>query len=270
MKTVLIFLSLVFSGACAVSTVESQKMPNAVDPAETPAAAEKPAAPNQKSPVLVELFTSEGCSSCPPADKALAFLEREQPLMQAEIVTLALHVDYWNHLGWKDEFSSPLYSRRQEFYAQKFKLNSTYTPQMVVDGSFEFTGSNLGKATETIIEAARAPKAAIAAVRRADRIELKIDAMPVHQAATVFLAVAEDNLSSQVGRGENKGQKLEHVSVVRELTAVATITAEAHSLAAEIALPKNPKWKSGDLKAVVFIQENNSRKILGLIKVLLE
>src|SRR5687768_4382247 len=94
-----------------------------------------------KTPVLVELFTSEGCSSCPPADAVLARLENEQPDKNAEIIALAFHVDYWNYLGWKDEFSSAVYSERQSGYAAAFKQNSNYTPQMVVDGETEFVGS---------------------------------------------------------------------------------------------------------------------------------
>src|SRR5215212_735890 len=96
--------------------------------------------PRSRPAVLVELFTSEGCSSCPPADRNLAFLENQQPVTKAEIVTLAFHVDYWDRLGWKDRFSSPLFSRRQEDYAQAFKLDSNYTPQMIVDGKTEFVG----------------------------------------------------------------------------------------------------------------------------------
>jgi hypothetical protein len=120
--------------------------------------------------------------------------------MQAEIMTLALHVDYWNYLGWKDEFSSPLFSRRQEDYAQHFKIQSTYTPQMIVDGRWEFTGGNLGKASETIIEAAKARKAKMTAVWRGDKIKFSIAELPEHQAAAVYLAVAEDNLGSDVRR----------------------------------------------------------------------
>ncbi len=94
----------------------------------------KPVETRAKTSVLVELFTSEGCSSCPPADRVLSQLEKQQPNGEAEIITLALHVDYWNYLGWKDEFSSKQFSERQSGYAERFKLDSIYTPQMVVDG----------------------------------------------------------------------------------------------------------------------------------------
>ena len=138
MRLTLFYLSLVSAiifVSCSSQTVESQKM----DAPQNQNINDS----NKKSPVLVELFTSEGCSSCPPADTALAFLEKEQPFMQAEIITLALHVDYWNNLGWRDEYSSPLYSQRQTVYVQKLKLDSTYTPQMIVDGRLQFVGSNL-------------------------------------------------------------------------------------------------------------------------------
>ncbi len=112
----------------------------------------------RKSPVLVELFTSEGCSSCPPADRVLAQLETEQPNKNAEIITLALHVDYWDNLGWKDKFSSALYSQRQSVYGQALKLNQVYTPQMVVDGQKQFVGSNLSEANKAITESAKIRK----------------------------------------------------------------------------------------------------------------
>jgi hypothetical protein len=174
-----------------------------------------------------------------------------------------LHVDYWDYLGWKDEFSSPLFSRRQEFYVQKFKLDSAYTPQMVVDGNAQFTGSNLGQAAKAITEAAKSPKAAIQISKAGDKLNIKITDLPEHDVATVFLAIAEDNLTSKVERGENKGKNLEHVSVVRELKGLSTINPPDKSFETETSVQINPGWKRENLKAIVFIQENKSRKILG-------
>ncbi|MEO8572782.1 MAG: DUF1223 domain-containing protein [Pyrinomonadaceae bacterium] len=174
-----------------------------------------------RQPVLVELFTSEGCSSCPPADKNLAFLENQQPVPRAEIITLAFHVDYWDRLGWKDRFSSPLFSRRQEIYAQALKLDSSYTPQMIVDGESEFVGSDSGKAAKAIANGAGSAKAVVEIAAEGDQLTVKIARAPKHEDATIFVAIAEDAISSRVERGENAGSTLEHVSVVRELKALA-------------------------------------------------
>src|SRR5215218_8363456 len=136
---------LLFISGCPEQSVDSETT-NVLESGQEPDAA--------RQPVLVELFTSEGCSSCPPADKNLTFLENQQPVRQAEIITLAFHVDYWDRLGWKDRFSSPLFSRRQEIYSEALKLDSSYTPQMIVDGETEFVGSDSGKAAKEIAKAA--------------------------------------------------------------------------------------------------------------------
>src|SRR5271168_3144270 len=112
-------------------------------------------------PVLVELYTSEGCSDCPPADKLLTELEAKQPVDGAEIIVLGEHVDYWNNLGWNDRFSSAEITARQSQYSQAFNLDSIYTPQMIVDGRIQFVGSNGREALQSIAEAAQQPHANI-------------------------------------------------------------------------------------------------------------
>src|SRR5215204_4808968 len=165
----LIFVFLVLLGVqflgCSAS-VDNERQPDS-QPAETQIAA------GNRPAVLVELFTSEGCSSCPPADRNLTFLEKQQPVTKADVITLAFHVDYWDRLGWKDRFSSPLYSRRQEIYAQALKLDSNYTPQMIVDGRREFVGSDSGRASKEIEEAIETPKAKIDITAEGSQLKVK-------------------------------------------------------------------------------------------------
>lgn len=230
----------------------------------------------QRVSVLVELFTSEGCSSCPPADAVLARLESAQPVPGAEIIALGQHVDYWNYIGWRDPFSSHQFSERQQAYAQAFAHDGIYTPQMVVDGETEFVGSNLNKAREAIARAAMHPKAAIELTRPASAakdsepqtsLHVRVtDLPPLSSTETIdlWLAITESNLSSQVARGENAGRKLAHGSVVRLLGRVAEAEAkEADTLTAAPEIKLQPEWKRENLRAVVFVQARQSRRILG-------
>jgi len=228
----------------------------------------------KRTPVVVELFTSEGCSSCPPADALLARLEREQPVAGAEVVALAQHVDYWNDLGWADPFSSHEFSERQSEYAGAFGNDGVYTPQMIVDGRTEFPGGERGKAFETIAQAASEPKAEVSLARAAEqadagdalRLSVRVMCLPKltdGDAADVLLAVTESDLSSDVARGENAGRRLTHVCVVRALTKIGYVSAATPPFEADpvVALDKN--WRREGLRAVVFLQEHTSRRVVG-------
>lgn len=221
----------------------------------------------EKSFVLLELYTSEGCPTCPPADANLARLEKEQPVAGTEIITLALHVDYWNSLSWKDIYSSPLFSRRQQIYSQALKINQSYTPQMIVDGQTEFSGNNLAKAQKTIFEAAKINKAKIEITSNAANYKIKIFDLPAHETATVFLAITEDNLASNRKSSVKSDVITRHVSVVRELKSLGMLTAAQVNLEIETALQIQPAWRKENLKLIVFVQENASRKILGASRI---
>lgn len=215
-----------------------------------------------KQAVLVELFTSEGCSSCPPADRVLAQIAK-QPNADADVITLSLHVDYWDSAVWRDPFSSLSFSKRQDIYSARLR-GDNYTPQMIVDGQTAFVGSDANKARKAIADAAKSPKAKIELAQSSENnLKIKIADAPAHENATVFLAITEDNLSSSVRGGENSGRRLEHASVVRELKSLGVLTAAQTSLEMENAFQTKSDWKKENLKFVVFLQENATRKIFG-------
>ncbi len=225
---------------------------------------------NNKKLVLVELFTSEGCSSCPPADRALAKLQIEQPIKNAEIITLAFHVDYWNYLGWKDEFSSAEYSRRQSGYSNAFGLNNIYTPQMIVDGQSQFTGSGYEKALTEIGKAANENKGEVKLSLEEGllkpNLKVEISGLDTKEGSDVFLAIAEDNLTNNIKRGENSGKTLSHMSVVRNLLRIGTVAAGEKTFETEKSVELNSAWKQKNLNLVVFVQNKNSKNIAAVGK----
>ncbi len=222
---------------------------------------------SNRTPVLLELFTSEGCSSCPPADRLLQMLDQSQPVSGADLIVLSEHVDYWNHDGWADPYSSALFTQRQAGYAQKLGIDSVYTPQLIVDGTAELVGSNGAGARTQIGKALGRTKTAIMfsnAVRQKDRITLHVEigALPARSgSAAVYLALADNEDRSQVSRGENAGRSLTHVAVVRILQPVGTIGAAGFSK--NLTVPVNA-GAPGGLRVVVFVQEKGSRRVLGV------
>lgn len=213
--------------------------------------------------VVVELFTSEGCSSCPPADELLAHLRQDLSAKSIQVIPLGFHVDYWNSLGWKDRFSSAEYSQRQEQYTQSLRVDGPYTPEMVVDGAVEFVGNDAGQAQRTIREAASQPEVATVKITSvaADQLAVQVKAPSSAKDDQVVLAITEDNLTTQVGSGENGGRTLHHAAVVRELRQMGRL--HEGSFEANVALKLDKDWKRADLRAVVFVQEGASGKILG-------
>jgi hypothetical protein len=215
-------------------------------------------------PVIVELFSSEGCSSCPPADVLLDRLSRQQPVAGAEIVAIEQHVDYWNNLGWKDPFSSSSYSERQYGYADAFGRDGVYTPQMIVDGQAEFTGSNSRRAEEEIALAARRPHAKVTLSQGQGGLSISVMDLPPFtpgDTAELWLALTEGDLSTQVPRGENAGRLLRHAPIARELRRVAAVLPEGYKGEIKLAAPSG--GTRDRLRAVVFVQEARKRRILG-------
>jgi hypothetical protein len=216
------------------------------------------------NPVIVELFTSEGCSSCPPADRVLSRLAGAFP--DIEVIPLSEHVDYWNQLGWQDRFSAPLYSMRQQDYGRVFRLESVYTPEMVVNGQSEFNGSDEGRAQQEIRKAALSPHADLEMVMQSkDVVRLKVEHLPQGaRNVDVFLVITEMNLETAVRDGENKGRRLRHTGVVRSLSTVGRLeTRKAALFTADAKLNLHPEWNVDNLKLVLFVQDRSNRKIVG-------
>ena len=220
------------------------------------------------TPVIIELFTSEGCSSCPPADQILIKLASQQPVRGVRIIALGEHVDYWDHQGWRDPFSSKSFTARQTEYANRlFGTDRIYTPQLVVDGETELIGSDESSARRAIERAARRQKATIdlsfseasgvAAVRVTG-----LDASK-RRDADLVLAVTEDGLRSDVKRGENTGLTLTHAAVVRWMSVVSRVPRDRPAFTGEFKVPLDPAWPRDRIHVIAFLQERDSRRVLA-------
>ena len=237
-------------------------------------AAQATAVESGRKPVVVELFTSEGCSTCPPADALLQKLEEQQPVAGAEIVALEEHVDYWDHDGWSDPYDSPAWTQRQMVYKELFRTNEVYTPQMVVDGQTQFVGSDERKALLAIDQAARRAQPGVTLTpgemdaKGSQRFSVSVEKLVGNtpgDVVLVWLAVTESGLQSSVNSGENAGRVLHHSATVRSLhkIGVASTGAGPVSFTGTPDVKIESRWNREKLRAIVFIQEKKSGKILG-------
>lgn len=212
--------------------------------------------------VLLELYTSEGCDSCPPADRRLSQF-KSQPAYAGRVVPLAFHVDYWDRLGWVDRFASPLHTERQQTMAGLAKSRLVYTPQFLRNGrDWRSAGSPLDGADET------RPGASIAlelGVNPEGQLVVRGEISAAQAAVDVWLALYENNLESQVRAGENAGKTLRHDYVVRRLIGPLTPSREGRlSLRQKIA--PEAGWKPADLGVVVFVQDRATGEILQALQ----
>ena len=237
----------------------------AVKPNHAPAA-ERNA--ENRVPVLLELFTSEGCSSCPPADRLLETFDKTQPFSNAELIVLSEHVDYWNRLGWQDPYSSAQFSARQHEYADKLNRDDVYTPQLVIDGQFELVGSDRAAASSAIQNAARERKIPIVisnVVRQGSQIttSITLPAQTQNSKGILYVAIVSERAESHVARGENAGRSLAHVAVTRVLKQVGSVDL-ASSSTREVTLAIPAGVEADHARIVVFIQDTKSARVLGV------
>jgi hypothetical protein len=216
-----------------------------------------------RRPVLLELFTSEGCSDCPPADRVLDTFYRTQPVAGADLIVLSEHVDYWDRLGWRDPFSSPIFTQRQQEYVKQMHLDSAYTPELVVDGQSDVVGSDERQAQAAIVRAESHTKFPIhlTAQRQGADAKIEVGVSAAARGMDVFVALAEDHAQSQVLRGENSGHTLRYVAVVTNLLFAGKTDVQG-TFTKEVSLPLK-EGGNGGWRVVAFLQEPGSKHIVG-------
>lgn len=208
---------------------------------------------------IVELFTSEGCSSCPPADVVVADLQKTFP---DNVFVLGFHVDYWDYIGWKDEYSNASFTKRQQDYAEHFTLNSIYTPQVVVNGEKELVGSNKNQ-LHTAVEAAISisPKKTISLTRAVEKNMVTVNySFSSKEKFFINFALVQLTATSDVKRGENSGRKLHHINVVRDFK-----TVDSSSGKINLTIPAGLVAK--DVKVIAYVQEKKSLKVVAVAAV---
>jgi hypothetical protein len=233
----------------------------------------QPAPAPTRVPVVVELFTSEGCSSCPPADSLLSTLAAQQPVPGVQIIPLGMHVTYWDRLGWKDPASLALATARQQSYSRVFGEDRVYTPQAIVDGREELVGSDEAGVRRAIATAAAQPHARLVMTPSIDGLTADVvvtiamlpaeaNAEPLH----VRMALTESGLASQVTRGENRGRTLRHDGVVRVLLEGSIVSGQPIAFHTRL----RPEWRRDAMHAVALVQGARTQRIWGAASVALK
>lgn len=237
------------------------------------ASADEALPPGATVPVLVELFTSEGCSSCPPAEDELSRLESAQPIPGVRVVPVGFHVDYWNNLGWTDPFSTAAWTERQREYAQAGSRGTgLYTPEAVVQGGRDCVGSDDSALRSLVRQAAALPAAHVVLTRSTAtsapnevRVSVNVTSLPAGtpgDQAELRLVLVERGVVVDVPRGENGGKRLHHVAVARDLAMVGRVSGGGGTSEGTLTVP--PASRRDALGVIAVVQERLSRRVLGV------
>ena len=222
------------------------------------------------TPILIELFTSAGCSSCPPADAFLKQLDQAQPIPGAQAIVISEHVDYWNRDGWTDPYSSSALTARQDGYVRAFAEYSAYTPQLIVNGKTELRLASPGQVKETLLKAAKAEQLPVSigglsiegTSPRTLRAHIDADGSASRHNADVWAVIALNHAESQVTRGENGGRRLEHAAVALDLIRVGKLE-KGRPFSQDFSAKLKPGLDAENLRLIVFVQESGPGDVLG-------
>ena len=225
----------------------------------------------ERVPVLAELFTSEGCSSCPAADMMLRRLVANQPVAGVEIIALGEHVTYWDRLGWKDLFSSMQFTARQVAYAKRLGADEVYTPQLVIDGRAEVVGTDWNAVRGALAEAAKVPRATVRVTAEPSPdgsvmvVGVAVVGLPEASSLDVEVvgAILEDDLVTEVLRGENARKRLHHVAVVRDMETIGRLRGGAGTGEFRHDFAIGADWNADNLRVAAFLQDAKTKQVLG-------
>ncbi len=226
--------------------------------------AQTPNAPRAQ-PVLVELFTSEGCSDCPPADALLARIDATQFVPGAHVIVLSEHVTYWDHLGWRDPFSLDSVTTRPQDYARALGLSDVYTPQMIVDGQTQLIGSDSSALTRAVAHAITIPKLDLDLEKTQwthGNVHFAVR-IPAGTKAALIAVLAANETHTEVTRGENAGRTLHHVAVARAFKDFGVLSSDGRLIQLSAAFSNDEK-QAGPLRLIVFLIDRGSGRVLAV------